>query len=394
MDEPRLFKVNQLPSLDGIEQNKLYKLLDNPGTFDDFVSTVVLRVADNTQVNVTYSFGNVYDKSLFQPGCLSCIVFFSDFCDNAFISTNLDEEKLNYKEYNKCKLFIGSALNSNIIYYRSDYYSSILGNVKCSFLRININSADIKPLDLIPSDKYQIYNIESSDVVLNSQDNINYEFIDIMLRENLININYKEIVKTNGLVKLREFSEIDMKRIKEFDYISNIDDIKEVLNPFFNKHIINKLLTPITCNWILEIIKPATLHMDTLHLHPSETEVACSFLKYVIDKFLLDEVFKLYNISNDVFSMDILNMVYHNINQHEKINYTSNLVIDIVLSDMNDETGYFHTFKDGTVSRLNKGDCIIYADKLLQTPPLNGTLKLMRIGFTLNLKKKQNILVY
>ena len=394
MDEPRLFKVNQLPSLDGIEHNKQYKLLENPGTFDDFVSTVVLQVVDNTQVNVTYSFGDVYDKSLFQSGCLSCIIFFSDFCDNAFISTNLDEETLNYKEYNKCKLFIGSTLNSNIIYYRSDYYSSIVGNPKCSFLRININSSESKLLDLIPSDKYQIYNIESSDVVLNYQNNIDYEFIDIMLRENLININYKEIVKTNGLVKLKEFSDLDVKRIKAFDYISNIDDIKEDLNPFFNKHIINKLLTPVTCDWILKIIKPASLHMDMLYLHPSETEVACDYLKYVIDNYILDEIFKLYNISNDVFSMDILHMVYHNIKQHESINYKSTMVIDIVLSDMNDYTGYFHTFKDGTISRLNKGDCIIYADKLLQSPTLNGTIKLLRIGFTLKLKKKQNILVY
>ena len=394
MDEPRLFKVDQLPSLDGIEHNKEYKLLDNPGSFDEFVSTIVLQVTENIQVNVTYSFGDVYEKSLLQTGSLSCIVFFGNFYENAFISTNLDEEKLKYKEYNKCKLFIGSALNSNIICYRSDCFSSIVGNDNCTFFRINIIPFESKTLDLISNVNYSIYNIEASDIVLSSRDSIDYELIDNILRENTININYKDIVKTNGLFKLKEFSDIDTKLIKAFDSINNDDDINENLNPFLNKNIISNLFTPITCDWILKIIKPATLHMDKLHLHPSETEVACDFFKFVIDKFLLDEVFKLYNISNDVFSMDISHMVYHNIKQHEIINYKSIMSIDIILSDMNDYTGYFHTFKDGTISRLSKGDCIIYADKLLQSPPLNGDVKLLRIGFTLKLKKKQKILVY
>jgi len=394
MDEPRLFKVNQLPSLDGIEYNKQYKLLDNPGTLDDFVSTVVLRVTDNTQVNVTYSFVDVYDKSLLQSGTLSCIVFFGDFSNNAFISTNLDEDKLKYKEYAKCKLFIGSALNSNIIYYRSDYFSSIVGTDKCSFLRININPSESKLLELIPDVKYHVYNIEPSDIVLNLRDNIDYELIDGILRENVINIGYKEIIKTNGLFKLKEFSDIDMKLIKAFGYINDNECICENVNPFLNKHIIQNLFTPVTCDWILKIIKPATLHMDMLYLHPSETEVACEYLQFLVDNYLLNKIFNLYNISSNIFSMDVLHMIYHNIKQHESINYKSTMVIDIVLSDMNDYTGYFHTFKDGTISRLNKGDCIIYADKLLQSPPLNGDIKLMRIGFTLNLKKKQNILVY
>jgi hypothetical protein len=390
MNEPELYITDNLPSFDSLETGVFHTLdinKENKNEIEQYVLScayyiIQQRINHSEKFEIQYSYNPDF-RLLTDSKGISLVTFLNDCSANAFVITNINKDKLKYKEFDeRCKLYLSSVVNNHIVCSMSNNFHTMLGEDKCNVFHVNILLGDNYNNQFSTEhkcDKHKFVNKEMKQIAVNRDFKIQYECFNDIVYNNTLSMDFKEIVIQKGLFELMEYSN-DMSNYKMV--LHDIDKLRQNdinnNNRFNSRNIIKAAFTSITCDWITKCMRE-TSNETRIKLHPSKTSNICDYMQFVIDKWLLFEYFKFYNVPSEMFTLHISNIALCDVMKTDEYVFKTDFVMDIAFSNID---GNCHKFKDGTRSNLSKGDCIMYAANTIDSNNCSiGTVTLLRIEF-------------
>lgn len=332
MEKPRLI-LCQLPDCcNELIPDTIFQLGANQ-VIDNYIGSIVAHLFPGRKVSVEY----ILNTSGNYGSDLTCITCLTD--GGALFLTNIGEETKKYKEFDdNCIVSVASAKQGNVILCLPNKCIVGFGVVRTLDIRVSDGETILQA-----NDEYTFNEIDSR--VLAVPDRLNFDFFNNLIYHSKSLIPYDKIIENNGLYQLSELDTSD-KDVKQI--IKKLSEMPS-FNRFSQRLVLPNVLTTTTCDWISHEMKD---NRSEIQLAPKISEHLCKYIEFIIDKQLVVELCLFYNISLELFAIDIVNIMRRDTHGSDKRD--SQFSMDIGLEDG------LYRFEDGTKQSFRKGDCIVY----------------------------------
>jgi hypothetical protein len=310
------------------------------------------------------------------------LVILDDYtCENVFVITNISNETKKYKEFNnKCELYIAPVHANTVFYIPANSFHTIIGNGITKILKITLKS-DIKFLKV---------NIKHNEV--NIKQKLDFAFYNDLVYNSKLNLEYKEILKSNEIYKITTFS--NKRNTNIINDIAKLNEQALPYNRFMSNITLQNVFSSSMCDWIRSELSNNS-NTTSILVDPTKSRNVVSYLEYFIDNTFVYEFSTFYDIPLESYSINIHGFIFDNIlgtSLEDNKNVNVDFLMDIAITDVK---GY-HNFKDETKRSLKKGDCIIYANNTKKSyiEIQSGVSYILRTMISVTLKDQDIKAVY
>lgn len=381
MDIPIFFTTNVSVLCSDLSLNVVY----HTGThleLEESIQTILNGIIDGDHKPTSYnvSVDTICKKINDDAVLLVCLN--DDECENVFAITNISNETKKYKEFNvNCELYIAPISANNVFYIPANSFHTIIGNGITKILQINLPST-AKFID--DKNKYKEVNIKQK---------LDFAFYNDLVYNSKLNLEYKEILKSNEIYKITTFS--DKHQINVINDIAKLNDQSFQYNRFMNNVTLQNVFTSSICDWMLNELSKND-HKSTILVDPTKSTNVVSYLEYFINNTFLPEFSTFYDLPLESYNINIHGFVLDNILETSLEDDKRNLNVDFFMDTAITDIKGYHNFKDGTKRSLKKGDCIIYASntKKSNIDIQNNLSYILKTMITVTLKNPNMKIVY
>lgn len=387
-----------------IVTNEFYQLNKTPQTvLEKFVNDIAefhfeRLKKDKPKHTVEFGIFNTKYSEFQKQGGTHCvfsgIVFLeeSNIQKEPIIITNLTDELYKYKEFADIKITCHfPKLFGHIAFEPTKYYHYI-PNVNIIMINIwdkqQLNSISFPTNFSLSNDlpsKYlfECKETESKIIQFEETDNFNYDYFDEFI--------YLDVSKYGSLIKLIETN--DRAKYDSFEFrllkrplpqksntnvlIREDNRINTEVPKFIQRFIKKKVYQTEICNWLIKesenYAKQNGGWTTTRHKEYPTTDLPVknigSIFSFVSDSFLpiIDMIKKTYYLDDTfIFNVNDVFIVKYDANLQRSLDAhtdTSDISINILLSDTSDFDGGGTSFEDGIVTHLERGDMLIHSGK-------------------------------
>ena len=359
MEKPRLYTVSKVPDCDKLVPDTPYSL-DSFPNIDAYIQDLVSHLfPDRNHISIEYKLNTtgIYSSD---TTCITCLTD-----GGALFLTNIGEETKMYKEFDEnCVAYVAAVKRANVICCPTN--KCMVGLGMTDTLDIKISDGD-KVLQI--NGEYTFCGVASKVVAVPIK--LDFAFFNQLLYHQKSLVAYDEIIAANGLTQL---AEPDAKE-QETSVVMKQLSLTPSFHRFSQRLFLPNVLTETTCDWIT---KQMTNIRTEIQLMPDVSESVCKYLEFIIDKQLVVDMCRFYNISLELFAIDIVSIVRRDASGSNK--RIAQFSMDIGLDNGS------HSFMDGTRQSFKKGDCIVYLNALRNMDNKVAS-KILTVEFNIRQKK-------
>lgn len=425
LSDKQINELQQYINEKNMDINKIPQILDTNKEYYNLYEKCIYDIAmfQFKQLNINYNDNNHYIE--YWSSCEIQLNNFKINCDeeeletnNIFIKpilsnilylkevqfptclTNIDEEKLLYKDFDKEDKIVLTfpkknkliSFNSKNCYGTTNIFSENTSNIETSFsIMINlwdrkINRKTYKTIENVDS-KENIKDIYDGEIyekkknnfykktenvieIKKSNDDIDTIYIEDIFNEDIIEdliYNKKNALCLLGKIiegsKKNDYSTFIVKKKENKKLVEKkYSDDKYSNNKLYQRFFIKNIFSKEICKWILNEILNNENDVEKKTNYNKEI-YKLPFYKLVIIYLqkLLDNMVELYNLENININVDKIYISKNNYNQSEKKD-EGKLTINILLNDIVNEI----IFEDGIKYKQEVGDTLYYSGELMK----------------------------